>query len=420
MQRKQALLIILIFSFSLFYSCQSSEKGPTATYTVKKTTFEDYILVNGFVESAKTTVLACPRRVEGKIIFLVEDGSIVKKDDVVCIIEDESTKRRYEESLINLEKANAELSKTKANLDMQYALLEAEVKNNAAQSQIANLDSLQLNYLSARERRIKELELQKVAIEKTKLEKKLRSLAIINNSELRRTQFQIDRHTNDIKSAKERLDALTIKAPQDGLVTLPRTWFSGQTMKAGMQVYGNQPVANMPDVKKMKARIIASESDYKRIIIGDAVEYAFDAMPDNKAWGKMATKASVGQPIKENSKVKFFELEATIDSSITIPGPGLTADCKIILKRIKNVLVIPQIAIFEQDSVKVVYVSDHGKFEMREIQTGISSPKIAVIVAGLKDKELISLSKPNSGLIEKKTFLRKNIEKKRKKTVAKI
>jgi hypothetical protein len=56
----------------------------------------------------------------------------------------------------------------------------------------------------------------------------------------------------------------------------------------------------------MKVMISASEGNYKRINVSDFVEYSFDAMPENKAWGKITKKAPVGQPVSENSKVKFF------------------------------------------------------------------------------------------------------------------
>ncbi|MFA6581870.1 MAG: hypothetical protein WCS79_08715, partial [Paludibacter sp.] len=171
-------------------------------------------------------------------------------------------------------------------------------------------------------------------------------------------------------------------------------------------------VVNIPDLTKMKVKIIASENDCKRIEENDAVEYSFDAMPKNKAWGKIVKKSPVGQPVKQNSKVKIFEIEASIDTAKMIPGPDLTTKCKVILKRIKDTIVIPQITIFEQDSMKVVYVKKSDKYEMRQIITGSSSQNRAVVVAGLHEKEKISFIKPGSDLIENKTLLTKSILKK--------
>ena len=403
--------ILSISVLTLFFSCQSQEKPNTSTYTITISDFEDYLNIDGFVEPVQTITISCPRETDGVVEYIIEDGTFVNERDVVCIVEDKELKKRYDEALVNLENANAGLNKSKADLDMRYALLEAQVKNNAAETDIANLDSLQLKYLSQTQRKIKELELEKVAIEKHKLEKKLQSLAIINQSELRKSEFVIQRYTNEIQDTKDKLDALTIKATQSGLLTRA-IHFTGKKIQVGDPVWGNMPLVFIPGLKKMKVKIFASEGNYKRINVNDSVEYSFDAMPENRAWGKISTKAPVGQPIKENSKIKVFEIESTIDSTVIIPGPGLTTNCKVILKRIKDTLVIPQITIFEQDSMKVVYVKRAEKFEMRQVLTGTSSQKSAVIVAGLKRNEIISFSKPNAILVEKKTLLTKATLKK--------
>jgi multidrug efflux pump subunit AcrA (membrane-fusion protein) len=343
--------------------------------------------------------------VNGTIQYLAEDGIYVNDSDVVCIIEDNELQRRYDESLINLEKAQAGLARSKANMDMQYALMEAQVKNNVAATQIANLDTSQLKYLSITNRRLKELELRKVSIEKRKLEKKLKSLGIINNAEIRSWDFQIRRYSNQADKMKEKLDALTIKAPQGGLITKANNWLTNNKNQVGDPVWNGMPIVYIPDLTKMKVKILASEGNYKRINVNDSVEYSFDAMPDNKAKGIIISKAPIGKPIKENSKIKIFEIEASINKADILPGPGLTTNCNVILKRINDTIVVPQIAIFEQDSMKVAYVKGTDKYEMRQVITGTSSQKNAIIVSGLSPNEIISLTKPKSNLISKKVLL---------------
>ncbi len=404
-------LILSISLLTLLFSCKSREKKELPIYTVTKTDFEDFLTIDGLVEPVQSTTYGCPRNSDGYITYIIEDGAYVKDSEVVCIIDDKDLKQRYDESLVNLETAEAELNKTKANLDLQYTLMEAQVKNNAAETDIANLDSVQIKYLSPVQRKIKELELEIVSIEKHKLEKKLKSLAIINQSELKKTEFQIQRLTNDIKSSKEQLDGLVVRSTRSGMASRAMH-YSGRKVQIGDNVWNGMAVVNIPDMTKMKVKIIASENDCKRIDENDAVEYSFDAMPKNKAWGKIVKKAPVGQPIKENSKVKIFEIEASIDTAKILPGPDLTTKCKVILKRIKDTIVIPQITIFEQDSMKVVYVKKSDKYEMRQIITGSSSQNRAVVVAGLHEKEKISFIKPGSDLIENKTLLSKSILKK--------
>ena len=403
--------IIATSLLALLFSCQSHDQSSISTYTVKITDFEDYLTIPGVVEATQAITYGCPRRADGYVTYIVEDGVTVKDSDIVCIIEDKDVNSRYSESSTNLEIAIAGLSKTKADLDLQYSLMEAQVKNNTAETDIANLDSLQLQFLSPTQQKIKKLELEIVAIQKRKLQKKLRSLAIINQSELRRKEYEIQRYTSEIRDAKEQMDGLVIKSTKSGRVF--RAMYQGaRKVQLGDNVWNGMAVINIPDLTKMKVKITASEGNYKRINENDAVEYTFDAMPKNKAWGKIVKKAPVGQPIQQNSKIKVFEIEASVDTSKLTPDPGLTTNCKIILKKIKNAIVIPQITIFEQDSMKVVYVKKSDKYEMRQILIGASSPKSAVILAGLQQNEKISFIKPETGLIEKKKLLTKSTLKK--------
>ena len=166
----------------------------------------------------------------------------------------------------------------------------------------------------------------------------------------------------------------------------------------------------------MKVKI-AAESDYK-LINRDSVTYTFDAMPRNKGYGKVM-KAPVGQPIKEGSKVKIFEVETSIEQVDEIPKPAYSAQCRIYLKTIPDTLVIPQVAIFEEDSIQMVYVKKRKHFEKRQIKTGTSSLKSAVVAEGLKEKEIISLSKPASQLVRGEKLLPKQEEKEKPDSIEK-
>lgn len=367
--------------------------------------FEDGLTVDGFIEPVKSLNLNCPSGIEGKITFIVENGSYVNQGEVLCIIEDNNISTMHDEANTMLMNAEANLNIVKSRHNMQSALLEAQVKSNDAETSIAQLDTIQLKYLSENQRRIKELELQKTEIEKNRFSKKISALQNIQRSELRRIEMEIQRASMRLKMAKEKIEELTIKAPQSGIVIRGNSYFSGQKVIEGDNVWEGMPLINMPDLNVMKVKISASEGNYKRINVNDLVEYSFDAMPENKAWGKISKKAPVGQPISDESKVKFFEIEATVDSFMVIPGPGLSAECRVMLKRVTNAIVIPQVAIFEEDSMKVVYVKTKNGFEERQIETGISSPKEAVITKGLKKNERIALSKPQAAIItQKKLF----------------
>jgi len=402
--------ILFLFIFLSVSSCSPDAK--LSSYTVSQGDFINSLLVEGVVEPVLTTTLSSPRNCDGVVQFLVEDGIYVEKDEIVCIIEFQALQNMYDQNVIGLETAEASFNKTKADLNMQYALLEAQVKTNEADTKIAQMDSLQLAFVSPNQRMIKELELEKASIEKERYEKKLQALKIIQQSEIRRWELEINRYRNQVQMFKDYIDALTIKAPRSGLVIRSTNLLTRKKLQVGDPVWSNFPIAIMPEFKQMKVKIMASETDFKMISINDSVFYTFDAMPGNSGSGKILKKSPVGQPYKEGGKVKYFEIEASIDTVMTMPEPGFTANCRIILKKEMDVVIVPQIAIFEEDSIKVVFVQRRNGFERRQVLTGLSSIRESVITAGLAGGEVITLTKPKAQLVKERIALPDSLVKK--------
>lgn len=382
----------------ILFSC--GEDKEVSTYIATKRDFKNIVMVEGLVEPVRSTNIVSPRRGGQAVVsYLIEEGALVEQGDTVCIIENQNLENQYDQQLTNLEKRKAELEKTKADLSMQYALLDAQVKNNEATTQIANLDSLQLEFYSPNQKKIRELELKQVEIERIKYGKKLGALATIQNSELRKRELEILRIQNRVESTKAELEALVLKAPRRGLVIRGINWATGLKFELGDNVWGNMIVVSIPEMDQMKVKIEASETDYRYININDSVVFKFDALPESIAYGRIVNKMPIGKEISRGSKVKFFEIEASIDSTSVMPDPGFTAQCHIYLKQIRDTIVIPQIAIYEQDSMKVVYVKNKNGFEVRQIETAETSAKEAVVVRGINNGDIMALRKPSESSI---------------------
>ena len=386
-------------------SFKSIDNGPF--YTVNEKDFENSIIVEGVVEPTHFTTLMCPMNVNGTITFIIEDGIHVNVGDVVCIIEDSNNENNYDNLQVLVEAITAELSKKKADIQMQHALLEAQVRNNEADTEIANLDSLQFRFASPTQRRISELQLESASIEKSRLEQRLKTLKIINDSEIKSLEINLKRIINRLETAKEVLESLTIRASTAGLAIVSESRRSREKLKVGDNVWNNMPLVIIPEMNEMKVKMRVSETDFKYISENDSVSYTFDAMPENWANGKITKMLPVGQPYKRDSKVKFFEIEASVDSILEMPEPGFTVNCRVIANYINDTITVPQVAIFEEDSMKVVYVKKNKSFEKREIKTGLSSQKESIVTEGLNRDEEISLIKPESSQIKGERLLLK-------------
>lgn len=399
--------LILLSVLSLL-SCSGGGTAEELTYRVERRAFQNVLYVEGTVEPVVSTVLATPRVPSSEIVIatLVEDGTLVQAGEVVCVLEANELSLEYDELLIEIQEAEASLNKVRADLEMQYALLEAQVKNNEAQTQIALLDSAQLTFAPANQRRITELELQSAQIERTKLRGQLEALKVIQASDLIGQEYRLQRRRSRAEQLKTTLDALTVRAPAAGLVLREVSWITGEMLQVGDMVFDTQPLLTIPGLEEMKVMISARESDYKYMNVGDSVNYTFGAMPGVKASGRIRMKTPVGRPVTRESTVKVFDVEASIERTDSVPDPGFSAGCYITLKEIPDTLVIPQVAVYTLDSLKVVYLR-RGKrgYEAREIRTGEASPKETIVAAGLRAGEEILLVQPEAERVGEVTRL---------------
>jgi hypothetical protein len=159
------------------------------------------------------------------------------------------------------------------------------------------------------------------------------------------------------------------------------------------------PIAKMPNTSSYKVKFFLSEREYKLI----EKDFPFEARLHSKAIikGKIKSKAPIGKPIKKNSKVKVFEVIATVDSLNFKPKPGQSVRCDITTKTIPDAYILPLLTIFHEDSINVVYVSHQNKFERRPITIAYKNATQAIVKNGLEADEEVALAKPHKSLIMK-------------------
>lgn len=378
-------------------ACSLDKRQVLPLYEVTRQPFEDVLAIEGYAESVRSEHVDCPPDVDGTIVSIVETGTKVKEGDVICIIEDANIANNYERWMLNLESMHAELEKLKASQELEFALLEAQVRNNDVETLLAESDSLQMLYLNPNERRIKELQAERARIERAQLLKKLEATKGLQKTDVMKIERQIAKIERRLEGEREKMESLTLRAPKDGIVVRGRRWpWSEETWNIGDNVWNGRTVAVFPDFGNVKVLIYAQETEYKRIHEGDSVMYTFDAMPDNIGWGRIAKLSPVGQTRTEGSAVKTFEIEATVDSLLSPVDPGLSVQCRVFLRHVPDTIVVPTISIFDRDSMKVVYVEHAGRYEERFVTLGEGSPRSTIISNGLKPGERIALVKPKN------------------------
>jgi multidrug efflux pump subunit AcrA (membrane-fusion protein) len=411
-----------LFLLFILLSCCSREKINIICYDLKRIDFVEKINAKGTIQAINTLTIVTPGTYYSNISVrhLVDDGTYVKKGDTICILDVPELINDFEAYTTSLEITKADMKKLEAENVMNMSLLQAQIENNEADVALNSLDSIQQKFAPPVKQKLFALELEKADVVKNKLRKKYAAQKKIEEAELRSMKSRITQSENQIKGIKDQINSLTIVAPRDGITMHTETpilmFFNGigggtagGKIEENSSVWPNMALLQMPDMSQMQLSVEVPEGDYKRIDTGQIVFISVDAVKNLNTTGKIKKKTLVGQQEDNQTSVKTYEVIVSIDSCHSLMKPGLSAGCKIIINEVKDTVVVPTLAIFEQDSTKIIYVAREGKFVIVPVETGLSNSSETIIAKGLTSDETIALVEPPHQLIVRKGKTIKNI-----------
>lgn len=392
---------LIVMSLLLLVSCQQVDDSQHFTAKVYRGDFRQYLQVQGTVVPSKTISVTCIPELRWSMIqWVVDDGVYVQEGDVICVLDNTYYEGLREEISLQVEQGRLSYESGVARLQSQYAELEAQAKNNAIQARLSQLDSLQLAYYSPNQKKIAELNLRKNAIQQAKLDRQLATMKVVNEAELKSLEMQL-RQNEELEETYARvMDNTIIKAPASGMMLLvncpampSRKLMSGDEMR--------QDVGKIVLGDERQVKIEAVEQDVKRIEAGQQVEFTFPGLPAVKAYGSILSKAPVSRPIVQGSTLNVFDVTAQIDSATAVLDPEISANCQVCLRSIPDTLLVPVVALFDEDSARVVYARQ-GKYYVRKaVEVVAQSDFEAVVASGLQEGETLSLVKPQENKILK-------------------
>jgi multidrug efflux pump subunit AcrA (membrane-fusion protein) len=409
--QKDLIYIILICMF--FPGCDG-KKVSMITYDLKRSDYVESIDANGVIQAVNNFTIVSPRvYVSGgmTVAYLTKEGTHVKKGDTICILEAPELVLNLESFNIDLEKLEADMKKLVADNAMEKAVLKAQVETNKAQIAISMLDSIQLKFVPSVKQELISLDMERAKVEKKKLQKKVLAQARIDNSEIMQLRSRIMMQKSRIKVSQDQINSLTLVSPGDGIVIhyeSPLRMFMGNgvgtfggKIEEKSSVFSNMPLLQFPDMKEMQVSVEVPEADYKRIQTNQKVLIGVDASSNLNTTGKIKRKSLAGKAQAEKPTVKRYEVIVSVDSCHLQMRPGLSASCRIIVDQVKDTIVVPSVAIFRKDSLKIVYVAENGKFTPVVVETGLSNNSKSIISKGLSGNETVALMEPPYDLVKK-------------------
>ncbi len=177
------------------------------------------------------------------------------------------------------------------------------------------------------------------------------------------------------------LDKNKVVAPFEGLV-LESTFSKGEFASPGMTVLSIIS----------KDYIISSnisETDITKLEVGQEVSFTLDAFQTKQYTGKVIKIYQVPENIGE---IVTYKINVMPDEANDFKY-GFSANLSISSIQAKDVLVVPMVAVYEEDGIQYVDILENGDIIKREVTTGAFSFDYIEIVAGLREGDEVITSR---------------------------
>lgn len=345
--------------------------------------FNDYIRISGQVAPI-TTIQISP--LEGGVVqeIVTEEGSKVKKGDVILILSNENLDMQILNSEADLaEKENIlrntliQMEQQKLSVEQEKLQLQMDVRRNKR-----NYEAQKALYdegLIAKEEYLKAEEDYELSSSRLKLvENRAKQNSLYRTTQIDQMQESLTNMRQNMMMIRKRKDNLTIKAPIDGELGLLDVVL-GQSVAAGSKI----GQINNLDSYKIEAQI-----DEHYI---DRVSAGLDATFERQSERYQAQIRKVYPEVRDGKFKADFKFVGQQPENIR---SGQTYYLNLQLGQPVEAILIPRGAFYQKTGGKWIYVmsSDGTKAIRRDIRIGRQNPQYYEVVEGLESGERVITS----------------------------
>lgn len=385
------LLIILLY---LFFGRSADS---VATADVKRGEFLVSIKNTGEIRAANSSTLTTPRVRTGQmqIVFLVPEGTTVKKDDVIVRFATADVDKTISDKESELSINKSELLKFRADRDQRSSENEGNLKNAELAFEQAKLQVEKMKFEAEVQQKDAEINLERNRIAFEQAKRKIESQKIVEESQERQLTLKVEQTENDLKRARQDKEQYTLKAPLGGLVVYENNWSTGRKIATGDSPWPGMALVSLPDLSKMQSLTNINEVDISKVRTGQRVNVRLDAFPDKQFLGSVASVGTIGQQ-KDQSNVKTFEVVVDIQGTDPVLKPGMTTSNEIVMMSIADTLYVPLESVFEKDGKTIVYRMRGSSARPQEVSVGEKNSNFIIVAGGLQPGDKVALRDPTA------------------------
>lgn len=380
----------------LVAACGSDEM-PVASETVAQGPLTISVRGEGELRSAKPTPLNVPGKnwAQRQVEWMLPEGSLVKKGHVLARFVSPEGEQQLAQAMIDLQRNALARAAKESGLESAQGRVEVDLSRVAVQLGIAqryagaDLSTVARNQvLDAIEDR-EYLQVRQGVLQWQRDQSGVRGGAELAVLDAQRATFDMS-----AKTRKDDLEALELRAPNDGVLLLAANW-SGDKPTVGANLRAGFEFGSLPDTSTMEVEIDLPQIEAQGVQAGDAVVLHPLGRPDQRIDSRLSWVASAAKVRNRESPVKFLSMRAPIPADAIeryrlIPGQRFAAS--VVLLDAKNAMAVPNVAIEQRDDRHWVQVKQGNDYVSREVKLGVRGTARSQVLSGLKPGEQVRLS----------------------------
>jgi len=358
-----AVLAAVLAWMGVFSPAQSVEVA-TVSQTYPSQSFT-LLNASGYVVAQRKAAVAS--KITAQLIELaVEEGSRVKKGDILARLEGEEARAVRDQAEANLSVARYSLAQARAELEDARASFERERELLAKEyTTQASFDAAEARY-------------KKAAAGVSGAEAALRAAEAT------------------LEAARVNVEYTIIRAPFDAVVLTKNADIGDIVTPLGAAANAKAAVVTIADMDSLQVEADVSESNLEQVKAGQPCEIQLDALPDRRFRGEVHLVIPTADRTKATVmvKVRFIDMDPRV-------RPEKSAKVAFLSKPVgageeKSLTTINPAAVVSRNGKSIACVVKDGVAQEQEITKGEKLGDLLVVTAGVKAGDRVVLNPPKS------------------------
>ncbi|MFZ0480665.1 MAG: efflux RND transporter periplasmic adaptor subunit [Terriglobales bacterium] len=382
-------LVLAVVAILAALVSRRSDPVEVRTAQARQRSVRSVISTNGKIETVNNFEAHAPNSTTVKRI-LVAEGAVVKKGQLLLVLDDADLRVQAARALAQLKAAQADLAAAEHGgtheeiLAFEPQLVKAKADRDTAQRNFDALNRLEAEGAASTgevqeaQNALTHAKAQLEFLEQRKSER-------YSNTDMARVEAQRDQAKASYAEAEENLTKASVRAPFDGVVySMP--------IRRGNFVSAGALLLQVADLRKVRLRAFVDEPDIARLAIGDPIEITWDGSPARVWQTKVTTIPSTVMP---NGSRNVGETTSIVDNKDFQLLPNVNVGVTIVAAEHDNVLVVPREAIRNDDSKPYVLQIVGHELKRRDVETALSNLTEVEITRGLSANDLVAIGSIN-------------------------